>query len=30
VPQSEMSTVIPNIHNFSFANPASPLGILTA
>ena len=28
VPQSEMSTVIPNINNFSFSNPNSPLGIL--
>lgn len=30
VPQSEMSTVIPNINNFSFSNPNSPLGILNS
>jgi uncharacterized protein (DUF1501 family) len=30
VPQSEISTVIPNINNFSFDNPASPLGILNS
>lgn len=30
VPQSELSTVIPNIHNFSFANLSTPLGILNA
>jgi len=30
VPQSEISTVIPNINNFSFSNPNSPLGILNS
>ena len=30
VPSSEISTVIPNINNFNFANLASPLGILTS
>jgi uncharacterized protein (DUF1501 family) len=30
VPQSEMSTVIPNINNFSFSDPNSPLGILNS
>ena len=30
VPQSEMSTIIPNINNFSFSNPNSPLGILNS
>ena len=30
VPSSEITTVIPNINNFSFANLASPLGILTS
>jgi uncharacterized protein (DUF1501 family) len=29
VPESEITTVIPNINNFGFANLASPLGILT-
>ena len=28
VPQSEITTVIPNITNFNFANISSPLGIL--
>ena len=28
VPQSELSTVIPNINNFSFENVSRPLGIL--
>ena len=28
VPQSEITTVIPNIYNFDFANISSPLGIL--
>ena len=30
VPSSEISTVIPNINNFNFANLSSPLGILTS
>ena len=30
VPQSEMTTVIPNINNFNFANLSSPLGLLNA
>ena len=30
VPQSEISTIIPNINNFSFNNPNSPLGILNS
>lgn len=30
VPSGELSTVIPNINNFNFANLASPLGILTS
>lgn len=30
VPQSEMSTVIPNINNFNFANLSTPLGLLNA
>ena len=30
VPQSEISTVIPNINNFNFSNTASPLGILNS
>ncbi len=30
VPSSEITTVIPNINNFNFANLASPLGILTS
>ena len=30
VPPNELSTVIPNINNFGFANLASPLGILTS
>ena len=30
VPPAEITTVIPNINNFNFANLASPLGILTS
>ena len=30
VPSAEITTVIPNINNFNFANLASPLGILTS
>ena len=30
VPPAEITTVIPNINNFDFANLASPLGILTS
>ena len=30
VPQSELATVIPNIHNFNLSNLTSPLGILSS